>query len=637
MTDAPWIPLARKWRPRSFSDVVGQEEIVRALTNAVSRNRLAHAYLFSGPRGVGKTTTARLLAAGINCHASKGPTSTPCGKCASCVEVLEGRSLDTLEIDGATHGKVDQARDLIEVVSFAPARDRRKVFIIDEVHAISSAAFQALLKTLEEPPAHAVFILATTERHKIPATILSRCQRFDFRRLTDEEVADRLAEIAKREDFMVVASSKEAPKKSPFVEHAALSSLAAAATGSLRDGLSLFDQAVARSAGHVTAADVVALLGSPDRTQLVSLMASLLASERAAVLRGCAVLEAAGADPRATLHDLTALVRGTVRLAADPGAAPPGGLSEDGASQLATFAKLTPYSTLLRLLSLLSESDGMLRRSDVPALAFEVLMLRLAELPRLVPIEEFLSGKSGAQGAAGPTAGGSAGPASRFFEGNKDRGSRESSPTASGAAGDVPFFFEGEKEKAAGRAPARGAVAGAAAGPSSLSKHGSRGSPDVSESVETPRFVGLTPLEIEPDPPPVTGPDIAGAFRAAVEKKNTQLGAVLEDASVRIEGKTVRIVLDPPSAVTEKRLAEPAMAKVLDDAAVAVLGRGARALVENLAPAGGDLAAAARTADPEKLEKENLKLRAASDEKMKRVLDMFGGEIAEVRRDDREN
>src|SRR5512135_3898782 len=231
VTDANWVPLARKWRPRTFADVVGQEEIVRALTNAVTADRLAHAYLFSGPRGVGKTTTARLLAAAINCNNADRPTATPCGTCASCTEVLEGRSIDTLEIDGATHGKVDQARDLIEIVSYAPSRDRRKVFIIDEVHAISSAAFQALLKTLEEPPSHAVFILATTERHKIPATILSRCQRFDFRRLTDAEVADRLADIAHREGYAVDAAEKPAP----WVEPAALAALAAAATGSLRD------------------------------------------------------------------------------------------------------------------------------------------------------------------------------------------------------------------------------------------------------------------------------------------------------------------------------------------------------------------------------------------------------------------
>ena len=395
MSDSPaYVPLARKWRPRTFADVVGQEEIVRALTNAVTADRLAHAYLFSGPRGVGKTTTARLLAAAINCNTSDHPTATPCGTCASCLEVLEGRSLDTLEIDGATHGKVDQARDLIEIVSYAPSRDRRKVFIIDEVHAISSAAFQALLKTLEEPPSHAVFILATTERHKIPATILSRCQRFDFRRLTDDEVAGRLADIAGREGFDIVDEGREAKGKKPVVERAALAALAAAATGSLRDGLSLFDQAAARSGSGVTAADVAALLGAPDRTALVTLLGAVLASDRVAVFKGCAELEAAGAEPRATLHDLTALVRGAVRLAADPKAPPPTGLSEEGAGRIRDFARTTPYATLLRLLTLLSESDGTLRRSDVPALAFEVLLLKLAELPRLVPIEEFLSGRT---------------------------------------------------------------------------------------------------------------------------------------------------------------------------------------------------------------------------------------------------
>src|ERR1019366_636094 len=354
VSDAPaYVPLARKWRPRTFADVVGQDEIVRALTNAVSADRLAHAYLFSGPRGVGKTTTARLLAAAINCTASDRPTATPCGACASCVEVLEGRSLDTLEIDGATHGKVDQARDLIEIVAYAPSRDRRKVFIIDEVHAISSAAFQALLKTLEEPPSHAVFILATTERHKIPATILSRCQRFDFRRLTDDEVAGRLADIAGREGFEIVDGGREAKGRKPVVERAALAALAAAATGSLRDGLSLFDQAASRSGGGVTAGDVSALLGAPDRTALVALLGAVLASDRIGVFKGCAELEAAGAEPRATLHDLTALVRGAVRLAAAPAAPPPTGLSEEGAERVREFARLTPYATLLRLLSLL--------------------------------------------------------------------------------------------------------------------------------------------------------------------------------------------------------------------------------------------------------------------------------------------
>ncbi|MEO8055807.1 MAG: AAA family ATPase, partial [Acidobacteriota bacterium] len=496
---------------------------------------------------------------------------------------------------------------LIEVVSYAPSRDRRKVFIIDEVHAISSAAFQALLKTLEEPPSHAVFILATTERHKIPATILSRCQRFDFRRLTDDEVADRLADVAGREGFAVVESASAAKKGAPFVERPALGALAAAATGSLRDGLSLFDQAAARSGGSVTAADVAALLGAPDRTALVALLASVLSGDRAGVLKGCAELDAAGADPRSTLHDLTALVRGAVRLAADPNALPPPGLSEDGAARLAGFARVTPYQTLLRLLTLLSESDGTLRRSDVPALAFEVLLLRLAELPKLVGIEEFLSGRTGGGGFSskgeGSEAAGGRGISSKVSEAalRTGAGSRATNPPA------VSEYSPSKNSEAEGSS--------------------SSSSPD-----EPPRFVGLTPLEIIPEP--LATPDPAGAFRAAVEKKNSQLGAVLEDTSITLEGKVVRILLDPPSTIVEKRLAEPAVARVLEEAALKVVGRGAKVVVENASPPGGDLTAAAAAADPAALEKEHLRHKVATDERVKKMMDLFGGEIADVKRDD---
>jgi DNA polymerase-3 subunit gamma/tau len=565
---------------------VGQPEIVRALTNALTQDRMAHAYLFSGPRGVGKTTSARLLAAGINCRTAQGPTPNPCGTCESCTEVLEGRSIDALEIDGATHGKVDQARDLIEIVGYAPVRDRRKVFIIDEVHAISAAAFQALLKTLEEPPAHAVFILATTERHKIPATILSRCQRFDFRRLTDSEVADRLAEIARREGYAVEVSEHPAP----WVEPAALAALAAAATGSLRDGLSLLDQAVAQTGGRVTAGDVALLLGSPDRTALVALLAAILSGDRAAVLRGAAELDAAGSDPRATAHDLTALVRGTVRFAADPSAPAVAGISEDGSATLRELARTTPYSTLLRVLTLLSEAEGTLRRSDVPSLALEVLLLRLAEMPRLVPIEELL-----ASGAPLPAPG----PA---------------------AASSAP-------------APAPAAPR-AAAPPAEPPRRAASPERPAPAAPETPRFVGLTPLEAaDPEPEPVG--DAATAFREAVEKRHANLGAALDDVSVVVEGKSVRLVLDPPSPPLAKRLGEAAMKKVLDEAAAAVLGPKSSVTVESAEPAGGDLTAAAATADPEKLERENLKKRAAADERVRKVLDLFDGEIAEVRPDER--
>jgi len=308
------------------------------------------------------------------------------------------------------------------------------------------------------------------------------------------------------------------------------------------------------------------------------------------VLGGAAELEAAGSDPRATAHDLTALVRGAVRFAADPSAPAVAGISEEGSATLRELARTTAYSTLLRVLTLLSEAEGMLRRSDVPSLALEVLFLRLAELPRLVPIEEIL-----ASGASFPL------PASR--------------PAAPASPAPAPPRSAAPPAEPGLRAPA----------------DGPRPSPGASDP---PRFVGLTPLEVaEPEPEAIA--DAATAFRIEVEKRHSNLGAALEDVSVSIEGKMVRLVLDPPSPPLARRLGEPAMKKVLDEAALAVLGAKARVTVESAEPAGGDLTAAAATADPERLERENLKKRAAADERVRKILDLFDGEIADVKPDER--
>ncbi|MGI9234908.1 MAG: DNA polymerase III subunit gamma/tau [Woeseiaceae bacterium] len=259
-----YLVLARKWRPKNFADTVGQEHVLQALINALDSDRLHHAYLFTGTRGVGKTTIARILAKALNCE--KGVTSQPCGSCSACVEIDEGRFVDLIEVDAASKTKVDDTRDLLDNVQYAPARGRYKVYLIDEVHMLSKSSFNALLKTLEEPPPHVKFLLATTDPQKLPATVLSRCLQFNLKRMTPRLISDRLAYICN-------AEAVEA-------EPAALALLARAADGSMRDALSLLDQAIAYCGGEITEIQVALMLGTIDRDH-VSRLTRLLAENDA--------------------------------------------------------------------------------------------------------------------------------------------------------------------------------------------------------------------------------------------------------------------------------------------------------------------------------------------------------------------
>ena len=350
--------LARKWRPRDFDAIVGQEHVVRALANAFERDRLHHAYLFSGTRGVGKTTIARVFAKCLNCE--RGPAAKPCGECGVCREIDEGRHIDLIEVDAASRARVEETRDLLDNVQYAPVRARAKVYLIDEVHMFSRHSFNALLKTLEEPPAHVKFLLATTDPQRLPITIVSRCLQFGLRRLSVEEIAAELDRITKAEEIEA--------------EPPALRVLARAADGSMRDALSLLDQAAAYGAGRVRASEVRDLLGTVGRERLFALLEALAASDAPAMIEALDRLAGEAADFEAVLAEV---IEALGRMAALQ-VVPAGREDDEEADALRALAGRIPPEALQ-----LYYQIGLVGRRDLPYAphprgGFEMTMLRMA-------------------------------------------------------------------------------------------------------------------------------------------------------------------------------------------------------------------------------------------------------------------
>lgn len=376
--------LARKWRPQRFADLVGQEPIVTALQNALTEGRIAQAYLFSGIRGVGKTSAARLLAKALNCE--RGPTAEPCNECTACIEITRGSDMDVIEVDAATYSKVEQVRELAESLKYGPARDRYKVAVLDEIHRLSRQAFDALLKIVEEPPDHLVFVFATTEADAVPATVLSRCQEFGFRRVPAEALARHLETICASEGIDAGAN--------------ALRLIARAGEGSVRDAVALLDQLATFGSGTISDEDAARLLGGLDAGLLHALLGAILEARREEVSATVRRLEDEGWDPRQAFVHLLAYCRDALHLAM--GRAPAEvELPRDDAEALAATARAAGYENLLRLLHQLLASEPAVRRSEAPFLALEIAWLRAAELPKLTRIEEIL-GASPAPLAAEP-------------------------------------------------------------------------------------------------------------------------------------------------------------------------------------------------------------------------------------------
>jgi len=413
ITDSPphYRVLARKYRPTTFDQLIGQDAMVRTLTNAIESGRLPHAWMLTGVRGIGKTTTARIIARALNCTGTDGkggPTITPCGKCDSCRTIAEDRHVDVMEMDAASRTGVDDIRDIIDGVRYGPVSARYKIYILDEVHMLSKNAFNALLKTLEEPPPHTKFIFATTEIRKVPVTVLSRCQRFDLRRIDSETLAKHYAEVVALEN----ASAE--PEAIKLIAHAA--------DGSVRDGLSLLDQAIARGNSKVTADDVKDMLGLADRAHIIALCRNLMRGEMKPALGTFALMQQAGSDPLQVLQDMCDLVHLLTRGQVIPDFAKDKNLPEYD-RQLLTELSDIKVPALARAWQILLKGVNEIQSAPHPAQAAEMVLIRLAyaaELPPPADLIKQLRDTVGANAAAATPApsGGGGGARAQRSSGN---------------------------------------------------------------------------------------------------------------------------------------------------------------------------------------------------------------------------
>jgi DNA polymerase-3 subunit gamma/tau len=564
--------LARKWRPQQFDDVVGQGHVTRGLMNALSMGRVAHAFLFSGTRGVGKTTTARILAKALNCE--HGPTPAPCGECDTCSEITQGSSVDVMEIDAASNRGIDNIRDLRETVKYAPAKAKYKVYIIDEVHMLTGEAFNALLKTLEEPPAHVVFVLATTDPHKLPATILSRCQHYDFRRVPKAQIEGHLKSLCAKEGINA--------------EPAALARLAALAEGSVRDSLSLLDQVISYCGeGGVREADIDTILGLVGREAVKEAARTILSQDPAGALMVVDSLVDKGHDLRRFATELLGLYRDLMvcKVSKEPERAldlPAAEVEEYGRMA----AGLSPEE-IIRVMNLLARLSDEMKWAASPRISLELALVKAASRP-INSVEDILLGIKGLK------EGGYSGMATRH-----------PSPTAGEGQG------RGERkasEPAQITAPVQG-------GKSLKDK-----APEPGENDKA--YYSYTAAPKAPSASENSAADLWDQVRDAIKKMGkAPLAAKMKlSAPGRLEGGTLTVVdrAVPPFKPEELALINQAAAKTggFNVKVVQESGEKTKSLAEV-------------KKDREKSRREKIKEEALADPIVKSALDLFGGEIVD--------
>jgi DNA polymerase-3 subunit gamma/tau len=574
-----YLVLARKWRPQGFEDLIGQEPIMHILRNALVQSKISHAYIFSGPRGVGKTTTARILAKALNC--TEGPTPSPCGKCNSCISITDGSSVDVTEIDGASNNSVDDIRDLRERVKYAPAGGKYKVYIIDEVHMLSTSAFNALLKTLEEPPSHVIFVLATTEMKKIPATVLSRCQHMPFRRISGSMIKSRLMQIAEAEGIHITSP--------------ALSLVAKAADGSVRDSLTILDQ-LSSFSSEITEEDVQGLLGMADFGLLSKMSQALISGNRVDIINTVHLLSENGADFRSFTKELVQFFRDL--LVASVVRKPEDALDLNS-EELAVVKELISNSSeelFTLMLSEIMKAETDVRNSSTPRLALEMALIRASFLSTMRPLKEVIE--------------------------NIDLYSRQVMGTAHVSVQDAkPSDKAGlsshiEPPAVETRQPAEPARLNSAEQTSEeeIPEEPLADIPDLSEDI-TDAEDADEPLENDSLViPPVTGVNLSSAWAKALEKIDPPLASKISQASVEFKGDELLLTLDGGHAVFED-----AIKKNLKS-------------LENMVSGeyGGPVRIKLATSHKKAPRKKDLKEKALNEPVVREALELFEGRIVDV-------